>query len=62
LRPAFSQLRNYWLWYIGSGVWLFDAALAVHYGHRTHALGAILVAVLFLLTGVVWRRTLNRPQ
>jgi hypothetical protein len=62
LRPASSQLRNYWLWYIGSGVWLLDAALALHFDHRMHALGAIAVALLFLLAGAVWRRKWNRLQ
>src|SRR5271165_3741482 len=62
LRPAPSELRNYWLWYIGSAVWLFDAALALHFDRRMHALGAIAVALLFLLAGAAWRRRLNRLQ
>jgi hypothetical protein len=53
-------LRDYWIWYVGSGVWLLDAALAVHFERRAHALGAIGVALLFLLAGVVWRRNLHR--
>jgi hypothetical protein len=60
VRPASSQLRNYWLWYIGAGVWLLDAALALHLNHRSHALGAVLVALLFLLAGAVWRSKWNR--
>jgi hypothetical protein len=55
-------LRNYWLWYIGSGVWLLDAALSLHLDHRMHALAAIGVALLFLLAGAVWRRKWNRLQ
>jgi hypothetical protein len=62
LRPVFSQLRNYWLWYIGSGVWLLDAGLALHFDRRMHALGAIAVALLFLIAGAVWRRKWNRLQ
>jgi hypothetical protein len=60
LKPAFSQLRDYWLWYIGSGVWLLDAGLALHFDRRNHALRAIGVAILFLLAGAVWRRKWNR--
>ncbi len=62
MRPAYSQLRNYWLWYIGSAVWLVDAALALHFDRRMHALGAIAVALLFLVAGAVWRRKWNRLQ
>jgi len=62
LKPASSQLRNYWLWYIGSAVWLLDAGLALHFDHRMHALTAIGVALLFLLGGAVWRRKWNRLQ
>jgi hypothetical protein len=62
LRPASSQLRNYWLWYIGSAVWLLDAGLALHFNRRVHALAAIAVALLFLLAGAVWRRRSNRLQ
>ncbi len=54
------QLRNYWLWYIGSGVWLLDAALALRSDRRTHAAAAVGVALLFLLAGAVWRRNSNR--
>jgi len=60
VRPASSQLRNYWLWYIGSAVWLLDAGIALHLDHRMHALAAIGVALLFLLAGAVWRRKGNR--
>jgi hypothetical protein len=62
LRSASSQLRNYWLWYIGSGVWLLDAALDLHFDRRMHALAAIGVALLFLLAGAAWRRKWNRMQ
>jgi len=62
LRPAPSELRNYWLWYIGSAVWLFDAALALHYDHRMHALEAVGVALLFLVAGALWRKKSNRLQ
>ncbi|WP_114208658.1 hypothetical protein [Acidisarcina polymorpha] len=62
MRPGSSQLRNYWIWYIGSGVWLLDAALALHLDHRNHALAAVGVALLFLVAGAVWRKKWNRLQ
>jgi membrane-associated PAP2 superfamily phosphatase len=57
-----SQLSNYWIWYIGSGVWLLDAAIALHLDHRSHALASIAVALLFLLAGALWRRVSNRTR
>jgi hypothetical protein len=62
VRRASSQFRNYWLWYIGSGVWLLDAALALHLDHRGSALTASIIALLFLLAGVMWRGKWNREQ
>jgi hypothetical protein len=60
LKRDSSQLANYWIWYICSGAWLLDAAIAVHLDHRSHALASILVALLFVLVGVVWRRVFDR--
>jgi len=60
VKPHSSQLSNYWIWYIASGVWLLDAAIAVHLDHRSHALASIIVAILFVLAGVIWRRVSNR--
>jgi hypothetical protein len=60
LAPAPSQFRSFWIWYLGSAVWILDAALALHYGRRTHALAAIAVALLFLVAGALWRSKSNR--
>jgi len=60
MKPDSSQLRNYWLWYIGSAVWLLDAGLAIHANHQSRALAAIGVALLFLLAGAAWRKKWNR--
>jgi hypothetical protein len=62
LKPSFSEIRNYWLWYFGSAVWLIDAALAIHFEHRSQALVAVLVALIFLLAGAIWRSKWNRLQ
>jgi hypothetical protein len=60
MKPDSSQLRNYWLWYIGSAVWLLDAVLAIRANHHSHALAAIGVALLFLVAGAVWRKNSDR--
>jgi hypothetical protein len=62
VKPGSFQTLNYWLWYIGSAVWLFDAALALHGGRQSYALAAIGIALLFLLAGVAWRRNSNRQR
>ncbi len=49
--------RTYWIWFAGAAVWWGDAALAVHYGHRGHALLALLVSALFFVAGMVWLKT-----
>jgi hypothetical protein len=41
---------------------MLDAALALHFDRRMHALAAVCVALLFLLAGAVWRRKSNRLQ
>jgi hypothetical protein len=62
VKPESSQLRNYWIWYIGSAVWMLDAGIALHLDHRSHALASIAVALLFLLAGALWRRLSNRTR
>ncbi len=49
-------MRSVWIWIIGAAVWLGDAAIAVHYGNRIHALLALGISLLFLATGMVWQR------
>jgi hypothetical protein len=62
LKPDTPRLGDYWIWYIGSGVWLIDAAIALHLDHRGHALASVVVALLFVLAGAIWRRSSKRPM
>ncbi len=44
------------IWFVGAAVWLLVAALAVHARSRGHALGAIIVAVVFFAAGLFFNR------
>jgi hypothetical protein len=44
------------IWFVGAGVWLLVAALALHAHARQHALGAIVVALVFLAAGKFFAR------
>lgn len=48
--------NSYIIWFVGAVVWWIDAALQVYSGTRGHALLAIVISLLFLLAGVVFRR------
>jgi hypothetical protein len=52
------QVRSisYIVWFAGAVVWWIDAALHLYSGARLHALLAIVVSMLFLFAGVVFRR------
>ena len=49
--------RTYWIWFAGAAAWWIDAAIAVHYGNRGHALLALIIALLFFIAGMVWIKT-----
>ena len=49
--------RTYWIWFAGAAAWWIDAAIAVHYGNRGHALLALLISALFFVAGMVWVKT-----
>ena len=49
-----------WIWFVGSGVWLVNAAIALHYNHVSYALGAMGVSGLFLATGFIIERSAKR--
>lgn len=42
-------MNIFWIWFAGAVVWWIDAALAVHFGSLSHALFAILIAMLFMI-------------
>lgn len=41
------------IWFVGAVVWWVDAAVALHYGHKPHALLALAVACVFLGAGLM---------
>ncbi|MGC2404030.1 MAG: hypothetical protein WA510_29820 [Acidobacteriaceae bacterium] len=48
------RMRNYsFIWFVGAVVWWIDAAVAVHYGNKTHAILALAVACVFFAAGVM---------
>lgn len=46
----------YWIWFIGAGVWFFDAAVSLH--HRSLGWGVLetLVSATFLAVGMYLRK------
>ncbi len=44
------------IWFVGAGVWLLVAALALRAHAPDHALGAIVVALVFLAAGMFFAR------
>jgi hypothetical protein len=41
------------IWFVGAAVWWIDAAIALHYEHRPHAVLALIVACLFFAAGMM---------
>lgn len=57
------RMRNLsFIWFVGSVVWWIDAAVALHYGHRPHALLALTVACIFFAAGVMWLKGLEKRR
>jgi hypothetical protein len=50
-----------WIWFIGAAAWYMDAAINLHYGARSHAFLALLVATMFFVAGMVWVSNPKRP-
>lgn len=53
-------MRLRWIWFVGSGVWLVNAAIALDYNHVSYALGAMGVSGLFLAMGYIAERSARR--
>jgi hypothetical protein len=57
------RMRNFsFIWYVGAVAWWFDAAVAVHYGHKGHALLALAIACLFFVTGRIQIKTSEKHR
>jgi hypothetical protein len=50
------------IWFLGAVVWWIDAAVALHYDHKSHALLALAIACLFFAAGMMWRKTENNRR
>jgi hypothetical protein len=49
------RMRNLsFIWFVGAVVWWIDAAVAVHYSNKPHAILALAVACVFFAAGVMW--------
>jgi hypothetical protein len=56
-------MRNLsFIWYVGAVVWWIDAAVAVHYDHKLHALLALAIACLFFITGRLQLKTTEKRR
>jgi hypothetical protein len=56
-------MRNVsFIWFVGSVVWWIDAAVALHYGHRQHALLALAIACIFFAAGVMWLKSVEKRR
>lgn len=55
-------MRTYWIWLAGAVAWWIDAAIALHYGHLFHAVLALVVALLFFVGAMAWRRKPTNPR
>jgi hypothetical protein len=48
------RMRNLsFIWFVGAVVWWIDAAVAVHYGNKAHAVLALAVACVFFAAGIM---------
>lgn len=50
------------IWFVGAVVWWIDAAVALHYRHKSHALLALAVACLFFAAGMMWLKNSERRR
>lgn len=50
------------IWFVGAGVWLFDAVIALHYGHSAQALLGLVVACVFFAAGIMWSKSSERRR
>jgi hypothetical protein len=50
------------IWFIGAVAWWFDAAVALHYDHKPHALLALAIACLFFAAGMLVIKTRERRR
>jgi membrane protein implicated in regulation of membrane protease activity len=55
------RMRNLsFIWFVGAVVWWIDAAVAVHYGNKPHAILALAVACVFFAAGIMWVKSTEK--
>ncbi len=48
--------KTAWIWFVGCGVWAADGVVQLDFGARAHAQLALMLAMLFLVAGLFYRR------
>jgi hypothetical protein len=48
------------IWFVGAVVWWIDAAVAVHYANKPHAVLALAVACVFFAAGIMWVKSTEK--
>jgi hypothetical protein len=48
--------RTAWIWFLGFAAWLVDAMVSIHLNNCLHARLAFMVAIVFLVAGLFYRR------
>ena len=55
------RMRNLsFSWFVGAVVWWIDAAVAVVYGDKPHAVLALAVACVFFAAGIMWVKSTEK--
>jgi hypothetical protein len=48
--------RTAWIWFLGFTAWLADALVSAHFHNWLHARLAMMVAFVFLVAGLFYRK------
>jgi hypothetical protein len=57
------RMRNLsFIWFVGAVVWWIDAAVALHYSNKPHALLALVVACVFFAAGIMWVKSTEKRR
>ena len=56
-RPTLEAMRRTaWIWFVGCAAWLVDGVVQLRLHARPHAQLAFMVALMFLVAGLYYRR------
>jgi hypothetical protein len=48
--------KTAWIWFVGCAAWFTDSAIQLRFHARAHAQLAFMLALLFLVAGIFYRR------